>query len=118
MGRMYSMYQPLKTFLLIGGALSLAGLVPIARFLSFYLQDGGAGHVQSLVLGGVLLMIGLTTFLIGLLADLIGFNRQLIEMTLERVRRIELAQKELRREAGRADPLDRARDLPERRQSA
>ena len=88
--RMYSMYQPLKTFMLIGGALSLIGVLPIARFLYFYLFESGQGHVQSLVLGGVLLMIGLTTFLIGLVADLIGFNRQLIEMTLERVKYLEL----------------------------
>jgi hypothetical protein len=39
-----------------------------------------------------LLVIGLTTFLIGMLADLINFNRQLLEMTLEKVRRLELAQ--------------------------
>jgi glycosyltransferase involved in cell wall biosynthesis len=114
MGRMYSMYQPLKTFFLIGGALSLVGLVPIARFLYFYLQGGGAGHVQSLVLGGVLLVIGLTTFLIGLLADLIGFNRQLIEMTLERVRRIELegAAGHKSREGALAQPTGATTDSP------
>jgi hypothetical protein len=88
--RMYSMYQPLRTFMLIGGALSLIGALPIFRFLYFYTIGESQGHVQSLVLGGVFLTIGLTTFLIGLVADLIGFNRQLIEMTLERVRRLEL----------------------------
>jgi hypothetical protein len=36
-------------------------------------------------------MIGLTTFLIGLLADLVSFNRRLLEMTLQKVRRLELA---------------------------
>jgi len=93
--RMYSMYRPFKAFLLIGMGLSVAGLLPILRFLYFYALDDGQGHVQSLILGGVLLVIGLTTFLIGLLADLIGFNRQLIEMTLEKVRRLELTQGEL-----------------------
>ena len=88
--RMHSMYQPLKTFMLIGGTLSFIGVLPIVRFLYFYFVESGQGHVQSLVLGGVLLMIGLTTFLIGLVADLIGFNRQLIEMTLEKVRFLEL----------------------------
>ena len=88
--RMYSMYQPLKTFLLIGGVVSLLGLMPIARFLYYYAIGAGQGHIQSLVLGGVLVIIGLTTFLIGLIADLIGFNRQLIEMTLEKTRRLEL----------------------------
>ena len=98
--RMYSMYQPLKIFLMIGTALSAAGLLPILRFLYFYAIGDSQGHVQSLILGGVLLIIGLTTFLIGLVADLIGFNRQLIEMTLEKVRRLELAQDELHRELG------------------
>ncbi len=62
------------------------------RFLYFYFTEGGAGHIQSLVIGGVFLIIGILTFLFALLADLANFNRQLIEMTLERVRRIELAQ--------------------------
>ena len=113
--RMYSMYQPLKTFMLIGGALSLIGLLPITRFLYFYVLDGGQGHVQSLVLGGMFLMIGLTTFLIGLVADLIGFNRQLIEMTLEKVRRMELEQEELRSTlAGSTAPNRHVRESPDR----
>ena len=49
----------------------------------------GQGHVQSLVLGGVLFIVGFVTFLIGIVADLISFNRQLTEMTLERVRILE-----------------------------
>ena len=56
-------------------------------------------------------MIGLTTFLIGLVADLIGFNRQLIEMTLERVTRMELGQMELRREFTPTQTVDPAIDL-------
>jgi glycosyltransferase involved in cell wall biosynthesis len=118
MVRMYSMYRPLKSFMLIGTGLSLIGLAPIARFLYYYFQDGSAGHVQSLVLGGVLLMIGLTTFLIGLVADLINFNRQLIEMTLERVTRMELAQAELGREAVLPGMANSVQDTPHRRRSA
>ncbi|RLA38935.1 MAG: glycosyltransferase family 2 protein, partial [Gammaproteobacteria bacterium] len=64
--------------------------IPIIRFLFFYLSGDGSGHLQSLILGGVFLMMGFLTFLIGLVADLISFNRQLIEMTLEKVRRMEL----------------------------
>lgn len=88
--RMYSMYQPLKVFFYIGTALAIAGLIPIIRFIYFYFIGAGAGHIQSLVLGGVLLIIGFMTYLIGLVADLISFNRQLLEMTLEKVRRIEM----------------------------
>jgi glycosyltransferase involved in cell wall biosynthesis len=90
--RIYSMYQPLKTFFILGLALIFAGSIPVTRFLIAYLEGQGEGKIQSLVLGGALLVIGLTTFLIGMLADLINFNRQLLEMTLEKVRRLELAQ--------------------------
>ena len=90
LARMYTMYRPLRVFVLIGLAFSLVGIAPIIRFLAFYLVGEGAGHVQSLIIGGVLLIIGLMTFLIGLVADLISHNRQLIEMTLEKVRRLEL----------------------------
>ena len=75
--RMYAMYEPLRVFFYIGLFLSIIGLLPIIRFLYFYFTAGGAGHLQSLVLGGVLLIIGFVTFMIGLVADLISFNRQL-----------------------------------------
>lgn len=98
MVRMYAMYQPLRVFFYIGTVLSIAGLVPIMRFLYNYFMLSGAGHMQSLLLGGVLLTLGFVTFLIGLVADLISFNRQLLEMNLERMRRLEL---ELGRERDR-----------------
>jgi glycosyltransferase involved in cell wall biosynthesis len=88
--RMYAMYQPLKVFFFIGLALSILGAIPILRFLYFYFTGDGEGHLQSLVLGGVFTILGFVSFLIALLADLMNFNRQLIEQTLEKVRRIEL----------------------------
>ena len=90
MVRMYAMYQPLRVFFLIGLTLSMIGALPILRFLYYYIFSGGTGHVQSLVLGGAFMLMGFVAFLVGLIADLINFNRQLLEMTLERVRRLEL----------------------------
>ncbi len=90
MVRMYAMYQPLKVFFYIGTAFVLLGLIPVIRFILYYLTGEGDGHVQSLVLAAVLLMIGVMSYLAGLVADLISFNRQLLEMILERVRRFEL----------------------------
>ncbi len=90
MVRMYAMYQPLRVFFLIGLILSVIGATPVLRFLYFYFTGAGDGHIQSLVIGGVFLLMGFMAFLIGLIADLINFNRQLIEMTLERVRKLEL----------------------------
>lgn len=88
--RMYAMYQPMKVFFTIGTILSVLGLLPIVRFIYFYAIGEGGGHLQSLVLGGVLVMMGFIAYLAGLVADLISFNRQLLEMTLEKIRRMEL----------------------------
>lgn len=92
--RMYSMFQPLRVFFYVGLFLTLAGLIPFLRFVYFYAIGDSAGHVQSLVIGSVLLMMGFMTFMIGLVADLISFNRRLLEMTLERVKVLEFAQSE------------------------
>jgi glycosyltransferase involved in cell wall biosynthesis len=90
--RVYAMYQPLKVFFYLGMTLSVIGLLPILRFVYFYFTSGGSGHIQSLVLGSVLLLMGFITFLFGLIADLISNNRQLNEQALEKLKRIELEQ--------------------------
>jgi glycosyltransferase involved in cell wall biosynthesis len=90
--RMYSMYKPLRVFFYLGTILMVLGLIPIVRFLYFYVTGDGGGHIQSLILGGTLTILGFITYLIALLADLVGFNRKLLELTLEKVRRLELSQ--------------------------
>jgi glycosyltransferase involved in cell wall biosynthesis len=90
MVRIYSMYRPLSTFSYIGATVLVIGVLPIFRFIYFYSIGQGGGHIQSLVLGGVLVIVGFMVLMIGLVADLINFNRQLIEITLEKVRRVEL----------------------------
>jgi len=50
----------------------------------------GKGHIQSVVLAGVLLVLGFQMLLIGLVADLVSVNRRLGEEVLLRVKRLEL----------------------------
>ncbi len=107
MVRMYSMYQPLRVFFFMGTFLVFLGVLPILRFLYFYVLSDGAGHLQSLLLGSVLVLMGFMAYLAGLVADLISFNRQLIEMALERIRRMELAQCDPARQQADCDPLDK-----------
>jgi glycosyltransferase involved in cell wall biosynthesis len=97
--RMYAMYQPLRVFMLIGTIITAIGMIPIVRFLIYYAMGQGDGKVQSLIIGGALLIVGVLTFLLGIIADLIGHNRQLLEFTLEKVRRLELEQSAGRRTA-------------------
>lgn len=92
--RTYTMYKPLRVFTFLGAALVLLGSLPVARFLYFFLQGEGGGHVQSLILGGVLLVFGFVSLLIGVVADLISFNRTLLETLLEKVRRLEADREE------------------------
>jgi len=91
--RMYSMYQPLKVFFYLGTLFSIIGLITILRFTYFYFTSGGSGYLQSLILGGVFLLMGFVTYLFGLLADLISFNRQLSEKALEKIIKLELDRK-------------------------
>jgi glycosyltransferase involved in cell wall biosynthesis len=87
--RMYSMYQPLRVFTALGLLIAIIGSIPMLRFLYYYFFVSGTGKVQSLVIGSALLTIGALTFVLGLLADLINHNRALIEIMLEKVRRLE-----------------------------
>ena len=87
--RSTTMYKPLRVFTYLGTVLVALGALPVARFLYFYLQGQGNGHVQSLILGGVLLVFGFVALLVGVVADLIAFNRMLLETLLEKVRTLE-----------------------------
>jgi len=73
------------------GILSIiGGLIICVRFLYFYIiNQGTVGHIQSLILAAILLIVGFQILLIGLLADLIGSNRKMMEEVLYRVRRLE-----------------------------
>jgi len=89
-GRIYALYNPLRVFSIIGGALLLGGAGIGIRFVYDYLTVGGAGHIQSLIAAAVLLIAGFQTVLIGLVADLIGSSRRMLEDALLRIRRLEL----------------------------
>lgn len=92
--RIYAMYEPLKFFSLIGGILFGGGVLISMRFLYFYLVGDGSGHIQSLILSAVLIMIGFQVFMIGFVADLIGGVRRLLESALYKIKKMELAQKD------------------------
>lgn len=89
--RAYAMYRPLVVFGAIGSILVIIGLVPAFRFVYFYASGDGAGHVQSLILSSILILLGFQVMLIGLVADLVGFNRKILEEVLYRVRRADLS---------------------------
>lgn len=94
--RIHAMYRPLRIYMTAGTFLCLIGALPIFRFLLFVMRDQAEGHVQSLVIGGTLLIVGILIFAMGVLSDLVQNNRVLLEQTLAKVREIELNQFEQR----------------------
>ncbi|MDH5197656.1 MAG: glycosyltransferase family 2 protein, partial [Gemmatimonadota bacterium] len=88
--RAYAMYGPLRVFTVLGAALIGLGMIPGFRFLYLFSIGQRVGHVQSLILGAVLLITGFQVLLIGLLADLMAFNRKILEETIYRLRRLEM----------------------------
>lgn len=87
--RSFLMYNPLKFFSLIGGGLSVFGLLLIIRFLILYAIGNGSGHIQSLIFSVIFIILGFLTVIMGLLADLIAANRKLLEDIQYRVRKID-----------------------------
>jgi len=87
--RAYTIYRPLRVFSFFGAVFLAGGLFLGIRYLYFYFIGQGAGHIQSVILAAVLLLIGFQVLLIGLLADLIVSNRKILEEILFRIKRVE-----------------------------
>lgn len=85
--RIYAMYEPLKFFSYLSAAFIVPGVALSFRYL--YLREilnEGQGHVQSVILGALLLTLGFVIFMIGLAMDIIATQRRLVEEVLYRQR--------------------------------
>jgi len=88
--RIFVVYQPFKFFATIGSSSFAAGFIVGLRFLYYYFQNSGGGHIQSLILASILLGVGFQTILVAFLADLMAVNRRLTEDIQYRLRKQEL----------------------------
>ncbi|HMD14464.1 MAG TPA: glycosyltransferase family 2 protein [Bacteroidota bacterium] len=92
--RIYTMYKPLRVFTTVGGVLFGVGLILDIRFFYYFftLRNEPTGHIQSLIVAAVFMIIGFQVFMFGLLADLIAKNRKIMEDTLLRIKKLEFEQ--------------------------
>lgn len=101
--RAYMMYKPLKSFTFLAVIPTIIGLLIGFRFLYYMAIGTSSGHVQSLILGCTLVIIGFLTLMIGLMADVIAANRKLLQDTQYHARRSEYEaiymQKKMEKEA-------------------
>lgn len=77
--RIFIIYRPFSFFGSIGITLFGIGFLLGLRFVWYYLNGAGNGHIQSLILASVLLGIGFQTLLVAFIADLLAANRELLE---------------------------------------
>lgn len=84
--RIFIVYRPLRFFLSMSVVPLLLGLGLGVRFLVYYFQGDGGGHIQSLILAAVLLLVSFQTMLLAILADLQSVNRRLLEDLQQRER--------------------------------
>jgi hypothetical protein len=91
--RIFLMYEALRIFLSLSVIPLIAGLFLLLRFGYFFLIGSGQGHIQSLIVASILMVLGFLTILLGLLADLIAKNRRLSEDIQFRLRKMDLKHK-------------------------
>lgn len=77
--RIFMIYRPLRVLWSVAIFLFMIGSLIGFRFLFLWLAGSGEGHVQSLILAAILMIMGAQTFLTGILADLVAANRKLLE---------------------------------------
>ena len=95
--RAYIMYKPYVIFSTFAFVFGTLGLVPFARYAVLQITDDHGGHLQSLLVGTVFLVMSFMSVIIGVIGDLLRTNRSLIEDNLEHTKKMRF---------GVADPAD------------
>lgn len=88
--RVFVIYRPLALFSYVGAAFMVTGLIIGTRFLYFYVNDGGEGHIQSVILASLCVTLSMLLCMMGLIGELIATNRKLLEKINLRLHRLEL----------------------------
>lgn len=89
--RLYAFYEPLRTFTMLSLPFLIVGSGAWVRFLYLTLtaQSGIGRYVQSVTIGTGVLLVGVLMLLFGLQADIANKHRQLTQIVLYRLRKLE-----------------------------
>ncbi len=100
--RAYIMYKPYVIFSAFAVLFAVLGLLPFVRYAVLQINGDSGNHLQSLLVGAVLLVCSFLSVIVGIIGDLLRTNRALIEDSLEHTKKMRF---------GMVDPdLDAARD--------
>ena len=106
--RSYMMYKPYVIFTWLTLVFGVLGLIPFVRYAVLMAQEQSGGHVQSLLVGALLLIMASMSAMLGVVADLIRTNRILIENNLEHTKRVRFGRSgtEMRRDRSSRTEFD------------
>lgn len=79
MVRFFIIYHPFRFFSALATIFFILGLILGFRYIYFFTLGDGRGHIQSLILCGLLITISFQTALLAIISDLLGVNRRLVE---------------------------------------
>ncbi len=77
--KIFIMYKPFVTFMVMSAIFLIPSLLIIARFLYFFFTGGGEGHIQSLIAAAMLFITSALMVALGIIVELVKYNRELIE---------------------------------------
>lgn len=87
----YSMHNPLRAFGFLSLPFLILGVLLGLRFVYFFIRDPDySGHIQSLILASIAIVVGAQILIFGMLGSLVRANRLLLQDIRMRVRRLEL----------------------------
>ena len=73
--RSYMMYKPYVLFAWLTAVFGVLGLIPFVRYGVLWIRDREDGHLQSLLVGALLLILAFMSLMLGVISDLIRTNR-------------------------------------------
>jgi hypothetical protein len=89
--RSYAIYRPFRFFAKIAAVPATAGVVLVVRWLYyFWFVTPYESRVPSLIVGGVLVLVGIQVLMIAFLAEMISISRRLLSESRFLTRQAEL----------------------------
>lgn len=77
--RMFIIYRPFRFFAILSSIFLVLGTLIGIRFLYYFMNNSGTGHIQSLILSAILIITGVQVAVIAVLSELMSINRKLLE---------------------------------------
>lgn len=91
--RAYLMYKPLRFFFGVGLVPFLLGVILGFRYVVLIFMGQADGHIQSLILTSMLILLGVMCWMIGVQADITAANRKILEDIQYHVRKMDASKK-------------------------